>query len=199
MPNVKLKTDLPDDVAQELRTVLSYFGAPHVANKIWEVLTPEEQKSLGQNNTSTQLIQCRAQGQGCSFERALLDIAHEASVIDSGRHLRLRRGIGEPVDGTDKGPRPVWDKANRKLYYRGRLLRDVAASAKNILAILSAFEEEGWPARVNNPLTGGAKSKPLRDAIAKLNGGLMGVEVGNLAGIKFFADGEAKGVRWHEV
>ena len=60
--------------------------------------------------------------------------------------------------------------------------------AKNVARILDAFEEEGWPDRIDDPLPGGRKPPRLRGAVATLNRGL--------SAIKFRADGTGEGILW---
>lgn len=192
MAAIKLKADLGPDLAQALREVLSYLSVEQAANRIWsDILSLAEQQQLGNECSALDMIQLRANSLGFSFERAMLDIAMEASVIDGGRHRRLRRQIGEPVEDTKDGPRPVWDAENGELFYRGKMIRKVSPQGTAIRPVLNAFEEDGWRRRIDNPLTGGAKSNKLRETVRTLNSGLKH--------IKFYADGTATGILWQEV
>jgi hypothetical protein len=66
--------------------------------------------------------------------------------------------------------------------------------APNQVAILRAFEEEGWPARIDDPLFGGlngAQAKQrLHDAIKRLNASQLHQR------IRFHGDGTGTGIWW---
>lgn len=64
----------------------------------------------------------------------------------------------------------------------------VSRKAGNQHLILSAFDEQGWSERIDDPLPGGADSQRLRETIRSLN------ERQNA--IVFKADGSGKGVTW---
>lgn len=189
MAKVAPRSDLAPEVAHRLSEILSYFGAPHIARRLWnEVLTEDDRLRLGEDQPHLDLPRRYAMLHGCSLERALLDLAMEGSVITVGMHRRLRRQIGESIEQSDIIVRPVWDKNVGTLEYQGVVVRSVRRSATLIRTILDDFQEQGWPARLGNPLPGGADSKKLRDAISTLNKGLDA--------IKFFADGTATGILW---
>jgi hypothetical protein len=48
---------------------------------------------------------------------------------------------------------PRWHAAEGKLYYRGKLVREVARQAKNVRLILDALQAKGWPEWVDTHLT----------------------------------------------
>lgn len=63
-------------------------------------------------------------------------------------------------------------------------------------AILAAFQEEGWPPRIDDPLPGRAEQDPkrrLNNAIKKLNGCRLARV------IRFSGDGTGEGVKWKLV
>lgn len=79
---------------------------------------------------------------------------------------------------------------NRILKLNGKEIAKYKPAAKNQIAILDAFEEEGWPKRIDDPLVPtqtdpGAK---LRETIRGLND--------KQGFIEFKADGESQGVEW---
>jgi hypothetical protein len=71
--------------------------------------------------------------------------------------------------------------------------------ASSVVKILDAFEEEGWPDHILDPLSPPqsqrtaqrADSLQLRDTVQSLNRGLTA--------IRFFADGTGTGVRWERL
>jgi hypothetical protein len=88
---------------------------------------------------------------------------------------------------------PHWDKARRSLSLGGRLIKQIKQPAPDQEAIIAAFEEEGWPPRIDDPLTGRAGRDPthhLEQTINNLNRHQKN------ARIKFRGDGTGQGVRW---
>ncbi len=47
---------------------------------------------------------------------------------------------------------PVYDRKTRRLYVHGREVRCFAPQAKNLLAVVSAFQEQGWIHEIADPL-----------------------------------------------
>lgn len=181
------QTDRMSKLRRELTDIASYFGVYHVDERIrWEVLSEDDRRALDDDYTTKQLVEYFARFRGTSLERAIVELALEASVIDVGRHRRLLRQLGELAE--DEAPRPRWDREAGRLFYRGDSIRSVSARGTNIRPILDAFQEEGWPARINNPLPGGEDSKKLRETLDSLREGLSGID--------FFADGTAAGILW---
>lgn len=90
--------------------------------------------------------------------------------------------------------RPCWDGRVRELTWRGRLVKRFRTPADCQEAILSAFQEEGWPPRIDDPLGRGvgrqAPRLRLRDAVRALNARQRDVRV------RFAQDGTGEGVRW---
>lgn len=85
--------------------------------------------------------------------------------------------------------KPVWNKDTCVLTYRGKTIRRVRGRsvASNVPRILDAFEEDGWPERIDDPLPDGKNPQRLRETIRSLNEGLKD--------IRFFADGSGEGIR----
>jgi hypothetical protein len=91
---------------------------------------------------------------------------------------------------------PLWCADRQELHYGGLLVKKFKQPAANQTTILAAFQEEGWPARIDNPLpptreTDGAER--LHDAIKKLNQ----CQVNPL--LRFHGDGTGQGVTWESV
>jgi hypothetical protein len=89
--------------------------------------------------------------------------------------------------------RPTWDRATRELRWQGRVVKRWRHDAANQIAVLDAFEAEGWQPCIAYPLVHRRGSTPKarrRDTIHSLNEHLA-------AGtIHFFAGGAGDGVRW---
>gem|GEM_PF-4182438 len=86
---------------------------------------------------------------------------------------------------------PRWDPEDRCLYFRGTVVRKVSVSAKNVILLISAFEESMWDKRIDSPLPPSSSGAALlRDTIKSLNRGLVG--------LRFEADGTGEGITWRE-
>ena len=90
-------------------------------------------------------------------------------------------------------PGPYWDVELRELYFDGILVKQFSRTAPNQELILSAFQEQNWTRRIDDPLPplpGRDPAERLHDTIRHLNSGLRT----NL--IRFRRDGTGQGVRW---
>jgi hypothetical protein len=68
---------------------------------------------------------------------------------------------------------PYWDSLNRKLYFRGELVKAFTSPADHQEAILAAFQAQGWPPSIPNPLAGDTEAqRHLRQerAVRRLKG-----------------------------
>ncbi len=81
---------------------------------------------------------------------------------------------------------PSWDSDSGVLRYGRRIARRVDAGAENIRTLLDEFEGRGWPAKVANPISGGA---------ARLHDTLKNLRVG-LKHLRFHSEGGAERVVW---
>lgn len=120
---------------------------------------------------------------------AILELAYEFNFLSDADRRRLLAALGEK-ESTPAAQRPRWDRDTGKLHYGGKLARQVQnpGRATNIVAILDAFEEQGWPARIDDPLPDGGDKQRLREAIRTLNQGL--------SRLRFRADGTGSGICW---
>ena len=87
---------------------------------------------------------------------------------------------------------PTWNSERRELRLGGIVVKRFRQPAKNQETILAAFQEEGWPSRIDDPLPGGdngAAQDHLHDAIRRLNQQKKRL-------IRFLSDGTGKGILW---
>jgi hypothetical protein len=87
---------------------------------------------------------------------------------------------------------PDWDAVRRELWLGDVLVKRFRQPARNQEAILAAFQEEGWPARIDDPLSGGDNVDShdrLHDAVRRLNQQKVRL-------IEFRSDGLGKGILW---
>lgn len=86
--------------------------------------------------------------------------------------------------------KPSWDKESFDLSFHGEVIRRIGRPdrATNLLRVLNAFQSQGWPARIADPLPGLRDFVRLHKTIFSLNRGLKR--------IVFRADGTGAGIRW---
>jgi hypothetical protein len=96
-----------------------------------------------------------------------------ARTLDTRIQEGLQRIALEPTRTGSGQPRgkPSWWKSVLQLHAEGRLVRDVARQAKHLIKILDAFEEDGWPRKIDDPLPKGPNVLRLQDAVEQLNKG----------------------------
>jgi hypothetical protein len=90
-------------------------------------------------------------------------------LLQQGR-LGLTDGVG-PVGAAGNGT-PYWDAGVRDLWYRHSLVKHFRREAPNQEHLLDAFQELGWPQRMDDPLPrhAGVDSRDrLRDTVKSLN------------------------------
>jgi hypothetical protein len=112
----------------------------------------------------------------------------------------------DPGAGKRNGPVgrrvPRWSATARELRVDGRVLKRFRRPAPNLELVLAAFEEEGWPRHLDDPLPPEHGIDPqarLRDTVRRLNACQEPHK------IRFESDGLGSGIRWgwadqeHEV
>jgi hypothetical protein len=91
-----------------------------------------------------------------------------------------------------RAARPSWDAARRELRLGSLVVKRFRQPACCQETILAAFEEDGWPPRIDNPLPGdgdtGAVDR-LNEAVKKLNRGTRRL-------LRFLSDGAGLGILW---
>jgi len=93
-------------------------------------------------------------------------------------------------------PSPHWDADLQELRVNGLIVKQFKVPAPNQEMVLAAFEEDGWPTRIDDPLPPQPDQDPkrrLHDTIVSLNRShkhrLM----------RFLGDGSGEGVRWAPI
>ena len=122
-------------------------------------------------------------------------------------------GLGEPLDkktfvyneftdserisATDsKLLLPEWDRDRRQLRLAGEVVKNFKLPSPNQEAILSAFAEEGWPTRIDDPLPPVShmnRKRRLLDTIKSLN------RHQKVRSLRFMGDGRGEGVVWELI
>jgi hypothetical protein len=127
-----------------------------------------------------------------------------------GREVDVKvNAVGSSFDGMNRSPGlqrpedqaptsngkvvPKWDRDRRELRLGGQLVKVFKLPSPMQEAILMAFEEEGWPPKIDDPLPSHPDLLPkrrLHDTIKSLNRN----QKNSL--IRFMGDGTGEGIRW---
>lgn len=92
--------------------------------------------------------------------------------------------------------RPQWDDSRKELWFDGVLVKKFRFRSPNQEMVLMGFEEEGWPAKLDDPLPpvpNQTSKQRLHDAIKNLNRHHLHRV------LRFAGDGTGEGVRWERV
>jgi hypothetical protein len=91
---------------------------------------------------------------------------------------------------------PKWDAIRRVLSYGDHIVKQFARPAANQGLVLSAFEEEDWPCRIDDPLA----PHPTQDVKRRLCDTIKCLNQGQLqARLRFRGDGSGEGILWELV
>jgi hypothetical protein len=94
---------------------------------------------------------------------------------------------------TVSAPKPQWDAVYRELRVGKCVVKEYRVPSLNQESILLAFQEEGWPHRIDDPLPPQENIEPkcrLHDTIKRLNRSQKNPL------IRFRGDGTGEGVCW---
>jgi hypothetical protein len=107
-------------------------------------------------------------------------------------YARAAAGGPAPATGLEE-PRPFWDQVRRELRVGGALVKRFRQPAQTQELILAAFEEEGWPPRIDDPLP------PRKHQLTKrrLHSTITNLNRGQGPGfIRFAGGGDGQSVLW---
>jgi hypothetical protein len=133
---------------------------------------------------------CDRAGEVIAEANAYLNKSENADRVDFPMTIAFQPRESHRDTGTTL---PHWDRDGRVLSVDGRTVKRFRVPSRNQEAVLAAFEEEGWPPRIDDPLPfrAGLDAKyRLHFTIRRLNHG------GKEQLIRFFGDGTGEGVCW---
>lgn len=123
-------------------------------------------------------------------------LAHDEATIDINQKTDIVGSISQGNGRHQANSPPHWDCDARELSVDGKLVKRFKWSALNQEMVLCAFEEEGWPRRIDDPLPPHPDQDPKRrlsDTIKCLNRKQFRPL------IRFHGDGTGQGVSWERV
>lgn len=100
------------------------------------------------------------------------------------------------VKHIDDHPSPFWDASRRTLFFGKEIVKQFRVRADTQEMILAAFQEEGWPPQIDDPLPprdNVDRKRRLHDTICRLN------HKHRCERIRFSGNGTGEGVLWSEV
>jgi hypothetical protein len=109
------------------------------------------------------------------------------------KSLESKSTISQQVSTAVLPMAPYWDATRGQLRWGHLVVKQFRQPAESQQTILAAFEEEGWPPRIDNPLPGRGKQEArerLHDAIIRLN------RHQQASVIRFNRDGRGEGACW---
>jgi hypothetical protein len=169
----------------------------HLGWKIYQdFLTEEERIAVGKFEEvfpAGGTVGIWMQAKRVSRWRAIIEVARCLGLPEA-EYERLLNRLGEQRSAIPKGRQtPVWVKESSTLLLDGEIIKQIRRpnQARNQIRILDAFQEEGWPGRIDDPLprpATGVDSRQLGEAVRRLKQGLQRITFGR--------DGSGEGVRW---
>lgn len=101
-----------------------------------------------------------------------------------------------PADSPAGPTVPHWDSQRHRLSAQGLVIKEFKVHSPNQETVLMAFQEEGWPPRIDDPLPPHREIDPkrrLHDTIKSLNRN----QKNNI--VRFLGDGTGQAIRWELV
>lgn len=168
------RSDLPERLRLTLEHLEPRVQAAPVAIAVWTTLfTAAERATLGDEPYVAWKHNGGTAGMWAAVrdvprDQAIVEIAYALDRLDTVTADELLRALG-----VERAPAsiPRWLKPRGELWFDGRIVRRIrnVGRAKNVVAVLDAFESDGWPARIDDPVTSGGDSSQRRRTIESLN------------------------------
>jgi len=187
------RSDLPDRLRQTIETLEPRVQAAPAAIAVWQrQFTAAERAGLGEEPYAAWKNHGRTAGMWATVrevprDQAIIEIAYALDWLDTATTNELLRALGADQANAVK---PRWLKAKGELWFDGQIVRRIrnVASAKNVVAVLDCFEIDGWPVRIDDPVTAGGDSSRRRRTIESLNK--------ELKAIRFSCGGDGCSFEW---
>jgi hypothetical protein len=128
--------------------------------------------------------------------RSLRFTKHACFILTSRGIDVARNTCDVGLDAVAMCATPKWNGEVHELLFRGLVVKKFKAPAKNQEAILAAFEEEGWPSHIDDPIP----PDPEKDSPQRLHDAVKGLnrhQVNRL--LCFHGDGRGEGVIWEPL
>lgn len=124
-----------------------------------------------------------------------------ARSVSSGPAESAAGPENRPVSGgngaeSNGAPVPTWDRHRQQLLLGGTVVKEFKVPAANQEQILAAFQEEGWPVHIDDPLP----PRPDQDPKQRLHSTVNALNRNQKSRlIRFRGDGRGEGIRWELI
>ena len=98
---------------------------------------------------------------------------------------------------TDEAKKPHWDAEKFELRYKDHLIKKFKTPAPNQIAVLGAFENDGWPDVIDDPIPGDPDITPKRRLAATVEA-LNDNHKTSTRMMYFTAERFGQGIGWHD-
>jgi hypothetical protein len=140
------------------------------------------------------------EGRKFHHDRGLSFSSETCFVLTEHGASHVRRWLDAPADDSDDDPNelltPKWDSELQELRVGTTIIKRFKVPARNQETVLAAFQEEGWPVFLDDPLPPHLEIDPkrrLHDTINSLNRN----QKNDL--IRFRGNGSGEGIRWELI
>lgn len=148
---------------------------------------------LDDQRTAIEAVQCGAQDYLVKGEVDERSLPRTRLYAIERQRLRGEASQQSAPSGDDLMAAPCWDPQLRELRVGHVLVKRFRQPSTNQERILLAFEEEGWPPRIDDPLP----PDPQHDTKQRLRTTLKSLNRNEQHGlIRFHSDGTGQGVLW---
>lgn len=188
---------LPHPLSSWLKECLDRVQTRAVANELWNAeLTRDQQIDLGDDFEKAWRKNQSAIGMWMKLRSikspliAAVEVARAVKLIQDSRAGKLLEALGgNPT--LPNADRPVWNRVNGTLVFRGITVRKVKTFRKpsNIEKILDAFQTLGWPERIEVP--DDFDVDMVRETVRSLNESLTAIRFERQNGSRF--------IRWRKA
>jgi hypothetical protein len=118
----------------------------------------------------------------------------DLGVRTARKRLNSLQNAGSSPQPTRPISRPLWVAAIRELSIDGKLVKRFKWQAVNQETVLSAFQEDGWPRVIDDPLP----PKPQQDSKRRLHDTIKALNR-NQNKMRFHGNGTGQGIRWEVI
>ena len=121
-------------------------------------------------------------------------VAKSRTIIEE--RSRLATDPSEGGGTVEPSPLPHWDGETRELRLDGQIVKQFKWQAVNQEIVLGAFQEDGWPPVIDDPIP----PKPEQDTKRRLQDTIKSLNRNQAHPvIKFHGNGSGEGIRWEIV
>lgn len=195
--STEMANALPPKLSELVLACYLRLQSPAMAERLWQRhLTEEQRQKLGGD-----LQSAWQQGGVIGMWRRLYDVDENRALVEVARLIGglgtadyewACRELGMSSNNASAAcmTRPSWNRDALELSFEGEVVRRIERPdrAVNLIRLLNAFEEDGWPSRIDDPLPFTTDTQRIHKMVNSLNRGLTR--------ISFHADGTCEGIRW---